>query len=440
MIKKGPSTFCENPLTYKDFRYLPQGEDTILLDKDSLDLMYNIQETLRMLEPERRDDARTLRIETIGQNNMICWYDVTLLIYRDIHGLYLHSYQGEHYYFANKANWTSDERPTRHSCQHFLWRLWNYLGDVVLQINRKPMAYTRYLEEHVPFQERKGNVMRREVQNLLPGIKINISNRKQVLDLLKRKQDVPAEGYETMTLRTYIEAWKLAYCAYCQAETLKQKPAEEVFQHSNQGTALEKYDLDSREDFARWQKERYPYHCYDVVYVRVHLYPEHDYETKKWYLDLSFELEAFGDIGFRIAFALEEAGIPFIINGAEDKLDALMGEDTIYFSPDERDYQLPYPGEKGVIAEKLQKAIDIIRWQHFEDIHPFPPKDNLVKAIFYPCDEFHGPTPDEDTRCLIRYLDNGKYKYWLKISCPLDWNALSNQHAEYCVLPNWPAY
>ena len=198
--------------------------------------------------------------------------------------------------------------------------------------------------------------------------------------------------------------------------------------------------MDSREDFARWQKERYPYHCYDVVYVRVHLYPECDYETKKWYLDLSFGLETFGDIGFRIAFALEEAGIPFIISGSEEKLDALMGEDTIYFSPDERDYQLPYPREKGVVAEKLQKAIGLIKWQHFEEIHPFATKDSLVKTIFYPCDELHGPTLDEDSHCLIRYLDNGKYKYWLKLSCPLNWNALENQHAEYSILPNWPVF
>ena len=166
MAKKRLATFCEKPLTVKDFRSLPEGEETILLDDESLEVMYGIQETMRTLEPKGIDDIRTLRIETIGQRNSIVWYEVTIRIYKDMHGLSLSSEQGESYYFANKDNWTREENPVRHSCKQFLERLWGYLCAVVQQIGRDPQSYTRYLEEHVPYQEREGHVVRVHLRSL----------------------------------------------------------------------------------------------------------------------------------------------------------------------------------------------------------------------------------------------------------------------------------
>ena len=84
-------TFCEKPLTLKDFHGLPSDGETILLDDESLEVMYGIQETMRTLEPKGLDDVRTLRVETIGQRNSIVWYEVTIRIYKDIHGLSLSS-------------------------------------------------------------------------------------------------------------------------------------------------------------------------------------------------------------------------------------------------------------------------------------------------------------------------------------------------------------
>ena len=66
MAKKRLTTFCENLLTWRDFHGLPSDGETILLDDESLELMYGIQETLRTLEPKGLDDVRTLWVETIG--------------------------------------------------------------------------------------------------------------------------------------------------------------------------------------------------------------------------------------------------------------------------------------------------------------------------------------------------------------------------------------
>ena len=282
--KKSPTTFCKKPLTLIDFQHLPIDSETILLDDESLDIMLGIQETMRTLEPEGLDDIRTLHIETICKRGAIIWYEVTIRIYKDMHWLCLYSYQGECYSFANKDNLI--KKATRHSCKRFLEHLWSYICSVVQTISHDPKSYTRYLEEHVPYQEREGHVKRGKVQDLLPDIKINIPQREDVLDLLKRKQNTPPDSYDTMTLRTYIEAWEIAYCAYCQSDSLMSKPAEEVFRRSNQGTALEEYDPDSPADFVRWDKDRNPYHCYDVLYVRIHLYPKHNTDTGKWYFDL----------------------------------------------------------------------------------------------------------------------------------------------------------
>jgi hypothetical protein len=131
---------------------------------------------------------------------------------------------------------------------------------------------------------------------------------------------------------------------------------------------LADYDLDSPEEFARWDKDCGPYHCYDVVYVQIHLYPERNPETGRWYFELAYDLELYADAGYRIATALEKAGIPFVVGDAEGKVAALSGEDTIYFSPDCRDYQLPYPGENGVTDEQVKQAIGLITWERFEEV------------------------------------------------------------------------
>lgn len=370
MANRTKSTFCESPLTLRDFRYLPHGGETILLDNKSLELMYGIQETLRTLEPEGVDDVRTLLIETIGKKGQIVWYKVGIRIYKDIHGLYLESYQGENYYFANKDKWIEEDSINKHCCRHFLDRLWSYVSATVGKISHAPKSYTRYLEEHVPYQEREGSVVRSKILSVLPEVKIEVSNQQQVLDLLKRKQDIPSNGYDSMTLRQYIEVWKIAYCAYCQSARLEQESAEAVFRRSNQGHILSEYDLESQEDFARWNHDCSPYHCYDIVYVRVNLYPERNPQTGQWYFELVFGLSAYGEAGFRIADALEKAGVPFVIGGTEEKLAALLGEDTIYFSPDSMDYHLPYPyGDKNV-AKRIEQAISLIKWEPFKEKRP----------------------------------------------------------------------
>ncbi len=431
--KKSLTTFCEKPLTLRDFQHLPIDSETILLDDESLDIMLGIQETMRTLEPEGLDDIRTLHIETIGRHGTIIWYEVTIRIYKDMHWLCLHSHQGECYSFANKDNLI--KKATRHSCKRFLEHLWSYICSVVQTISHDPKSYTRYLEEHVPYQEREGYVKREIVQDLLPDIKIKISQREEVLEMLKRKQNTPPDGYDTMTLRTYIKAWKVAYCAYCQSDSLLSKPAEEVFRRSNQGTALEEYDLDSPADFIHWDKDRNPYHCYDIIYVRIHLYPKHDADTGKWYFDLAFGIESFGNEGMRIAFALDKAGIPFIISYAEEMQAALHGEETICFSPDYGNRHLPYTGDEGVTDENLQKAIAAITWKPFDTINTVVGPRKRVKVTFYPCDDKHYPAPEEESRCIIRYLDEGLYQYWQMHHCPWGWNVLERNEAEYCVLP-----
>lgn len=396
MAKKKVNTFCEDPLKVRDFRQLPEGEETILLDEESLEVMYGIQETMRTLEPEGLDDVRTLRIETIGRGKSIVWYEVTIRIYKDMHGLCLSSERGESYYFTNKDNWNREEHPTRHNCKKFLERLWGYLCAVVQKIGRDPKTYTRYLEEHVPYQEREGHVVRGLVQDILPGIKIEVAKRKETMDLLTRKQELHAAGYETMTLRRYIEAWKVAYCAYCGSTTLEDESAEEVFRRSNCGQALTEYDLDSPEDFVRWDRDQNPYHCYDVVYVQIHLYPERESETGRWHFDLEFGLGYYADAGFRIAAALEKAGVPFMIGWADEKLSALRGEDRIYFSPDNRDYQLPYPGEDGVTIDQVNRVIELTTWKRFEEV---------------------------------------RYQYCAMSECPYGWNVLERMGGGFCVLP-----
>ena len=438
MPKKVPSTFCQKPLTLKDFQSLPIEQESILLDNDSLHTMFGIQETIRLLEPQGIDDVRTLLIETIGQRGTIIWYEVSIRIYQDFHWLILNSHQNESFCFCNKEKYPEKGRkPQRHRYKAFLDKLWHYVSEVVRKIDNDPAAYVRYLEEHVPYQEREGTVLRQKIQNLLPGIKIKIKNRKTVLPLLKKHQKLPSDqGYDSMTLRTYIEAWKIAYCAYINSHSLQSEPAEKIFLHSNQGRLLKNYNLDDPAEFRRWDKEQEGFHSYDVVYVCIHLYPEKNEDSGKWYFDLAFGLETFGDEGVRIAFALEKAGIPFTICGADGKLEAINGEDTITFSPNRHGYYLPYPDDNGVKAENLQKAIETINWKPFKTIHGILSHNGKrVRVTFYPCDDAHYPEPEEEPRGIIRYVEEGNYHYWSWYDCPWGWNVLERYQGEFCIMP-----
>ena len=92
-------------------------------------------------------------------------------------------------------------------------------------------------------------------------------------------------------------------------------------------------------------------------------------------------------------------------------------------------------GDEGVTDENLQKAIAAITWKPFDTIYTVVGPRKRVKVTFYPCDDEHYPAPEEESRCIIRYLDEGQYQYWQMRHCPWGWNVLEHNEAEYCILP-----
>ena len=119
MPTKRPATFCKNPLTIKDFNSLPQEGEAILLDDESLDTMYYVQETLRRLEPEGMDDVRTLRIETIG---LITWKH-----FEDIHTIATANKRAKIVYYPCKDdNYPSDDEQDRCLIRHLADGRWQY--------------------------------------------------------------------------------------------------------------------------------------------------------------------------------------------------------------------------------------------------------------------------------------------------------------------------
>lgn len=440
MGKRKPKTLCDKPLTWRDFEKLPDDGETILLRDDSLSLMYDIQESLRLLQPMGTDDKRLIRIETIGQDKDIVWFEVQTSCYRDIHSLCLSAQRtGEAYYFANKEApaWRKDREPEPCSCVPFLQKLWNYILGVVSVILDNPQAYVDYLEMHFPYQEREGEVMRRKVENLLPDTKIRITNRQSVLALLNRlknKYEEVIDGYKTMTLRKYIDVWKLAYQAFCGNVFSKEESSEDVFLHSNQGRYLDKYGLDSESEFLRWDKEQKPYHCYDVAYVRLTLYPRKN-TAGEWFFYLLFGLSCYADEGFRIAMALEKEGIPFVLADAEGMLLSIKGEDVIHIGPSINDYNLPYPGESGIAEQSIQKAVELISWDPFKIVYGIYHQGTMEHVLFHSCDNEHYPDPEQEQRCIIRYKDDdGQWKYWHWNQCPWGWNVLERHNGEYCIM------
>ena len=106
---------------------------------------------------------------------------------------------------------------------------------------------------------------------------------------------------------------------------------EEVFRnHSSKGRETEGLNLDSEQDFLKWDKENTHYHNMDVIYARVHLVPRKKGEgwddedlpvpDGHWYLDLSFCVYGFSNDVVNMLETFWRAGVGVVCDGQRVRL------------------------------------------------------------------------------------------------------------------------
>ena len=259
----------------------------------------------------------------------------------------------------------------------FLTKLEAYLISVVESIKNDPQGYIRYLEENYPHRMRTGKIATKEWCRITKEkiLDLDAEGLRVIEELATRK---PGSSHLKLTLREYMRIWKIAYTSQPGNQHLKDLPLDEVFRHSSKGSTnyIEGYDWDSESDFQKWGEANSPYHCYDVCYARVHLFPQSDNGGN--YLELAAHYEGWIPNLVSMAVALYKAGVPFVLRDAQELLALHYQTGSVVIRPEcsygrslitKPDRRLPRVRD-GVIQRQIDELISIIDWDRFQEVKP----------------------------------------------------------------------
>lgn len=404
-------TFCKNPLLISEFSHLPTScnLEIAIVDDKSLEVIIRIEKLLSVFEPMCFEELRYVHIEAVrgrieewrsyeeyekayGRKAKTWkrdwrflfpeakeWYQVGVRRNRELVFLYISRNWREDIVLGNTTDIYTQRKDVdsyMYDVSAFLTKLEKYLMSVVESIKKDPQSYTDYLEDNYPHNMRTGKISLKDWCRITKERLLNLDEDTLgiIKELASRK---PESSCMSLTLREYMRIWKIAYTSLPEHQYFKESSMEEVFRHSSKGSMLylQSYDLDSKNDFQKWDKENSPYHCYDICYARVHLFAQSCNEGH--YLELAAHEEAWLDELLCIAVALYKAGVPFILRHAEELL-ALNNQDgDIVVRPGhlflrspigKPDRRLPSPGRDGVTRLQYEELVSTILWDKFPDV------------------------------------------------------------------------
>ena len=194
-----------------------------------------------------------------------------------------------------------------------------------------------------------------------------------------------------------MHIWRIAYEAYCTKSRFDPEPKsayknvsdEDIFRHNSKGREIEGLNLDSEEDFLKWESSNSPYHCLDVAYARVHLSPHKKGEgwgdeeipvpEGHWYFSLYFSVYGYSQDVINMLEAFCHAGIG-VVCGATSRLLKMVNE-TDYvsissipnkYTHDEEignEISLPYECED-ITAQQVAEVIAETEWVPLKKVKP----------------------------------------------------------------------
>lgn len=400
-------TFCRNPLLIPELNQ-PMEEcrfRTYILDDRSLSVLLRIEQMLQSISPMGSDECRFLYIEAIkgtfqqwleiiGETadnidelhenwtrqlpDEKEWFEIGVARFEQQVRLYVANIYDETYVLANTRNIYTprehDDTP-RYDAYELLCKIEQYLLSIIDIIRENPNTYMDYIEKYYPYEKRKGTISMSDWCRIMERKLVELDDEE--LMILKKVTGQTLPYYDgPMTLREYMKAWKVAYCGIYGSESIRNGSPEEVFTRSAKGQEedVNKYDPDSEKDFIQWGKENVSYHCFDVSYMNVHLYPAP--KAGKWRPHLIAVHEWAIDNLLAAAKALSDEGIAFAIPQARDILRMHKMSGEIIIDPDYADRsrigevvrRLPEVGYDGVTQEQVNELIKATRWEKLKEV------------------------------------------------------------------------
>lgn len=371
-----------------------------ILDDASLEVMLRIEKTMQRLAAMGDDDRRCLWVEIEApkpdddeeedwcweeepDSNGHLWYLLFTAHHKDFHYLLM---SNRHWRFVDlrSAHCMGAERDSNDNCYCSLvaplTRLETYVTALVDAILEDPDAYNDYVEEHLPYTKRVGVIQRSELNRICPSYR-PVNHPESHIQMLEAMKAMEMQRFELMTLRLYMHHWRIAYVAFNTMdrfepdapEVYRDLSDEELFSRYNNCGDLEGFDLDSEADFLKWEKENEGYHCHDVAYARIHLWPGRD-EHGRWYFSIGYHGVGYFQDVLNIVSTFRQMGIGIDISGFVDQAIAkLKEEDEVTITPLPNKYReemsLPWPDEE-VTEESVQEIIKHTRWEPQVKVRP----------------------------------------------------------------------
>lgn len=366
-------TFCDNPLNTASIRRLENihGWDTILLDKQSCHILFKIEQQINRLGCIGFDDMRKLWIETVSKEKVI-WFEVLTRNYNGLHSLFLSSQEvGQIAFETGLHQCDQGKTEKRHSAKVLLSRLEGYLKAVIDRIEENADAYNDYVEKNLSYYEREGRISARIYYSIMPEDEMKKTRAALLAKLNLISCAEKGKSWDNMTLEKYIHVWRLTYEGY-HSRKFETMGDLEVFFRSSKGNEVNEQDLSSQDAFKKWCKDCSPYHCYDILYARVSLYPVME-DNGKWHFSLQGAYEWNISEMINAALALANEGIPFSFDCNTYKRylnnDYMMdiSNDVCNCSLCEPVLRLPHPGED-VSQEQIGSLINAIQWKSIEKV------------------------------------------------------------------------
>lgn len=356
----------------------------LVIDASSEEVMLRIEKSMSRLKVMGDDDRRFFWIWAQVNKREREWLQVLTAHYNDFHYLILSDNRFKMAVLQNAESIYSNKKQYREDLKEYLLVLETHVNAVVDWICEAPEEYHAYVERYLPYDKRDGDIPRKVLYNINPGWYDDNDDKRLAKGLEEVRAELPTL-YDRITLRTYISVWSAAYRVlarirkednsdqYAQAtlQNARTMNDTELFmRYNSKGREIEGLDLDSEEDFKKWDGENSAFHCMDVSYARIHLSPWRENESESYRFHLNFGVYGFYDEVAEIAIALHKQGITLKVDEIDSILKILRQEDMVGFRPHPDKYMnrdgvtnqvwLPHIGD--VTREVYWKIIKSTKW------------------------------------------------------------------------------
>ena len=359
-------------LKYKDLRLEVMGDDEC-----------------RYLWIELKAPGKKYRDEEADRNGNY-WYQVLTANYKGFHYLLMSNSRWKFIDLRSAESVGAERRPDvwHGNVKKSLLKLEAYVTALVDEICQNPDDYNSYVEQHLPYTKRHGRIKRADLNRICPDYR-TFENPKHTIEVLKGMKSMPLWTADKMNLRTYMHVWRIAYEAYRTMAWFEPTPKSafvgktdmELFEHNSKGREAEDYDLDSEEAYQKWEDENSHYHCMDVAYARIHLFPvkkgdpwddkDVDVPDGKWYLRISYSVYGYSRDVVNILEAFQQAGIGVVCDSARRILQIAEETDYVSISPmpdkhhrneeEGNEISLPYVDED-TTQQQIDEIIAAAEW------------------------------------------------------------------------------